>query len=258
MRRRTDRAWKGTGAEAIRWICEGCANGFRLRQGDNIAAGFNIGGMYQFNDDTRVGLDYRSRITHGVNGSQYVSIPQLLLLGNPAAAARLAFLSSSASARITLPDNVTLGFYHQINPQWAVMADVQWTNWSLLKDVFIVPSNGSPVTTLSENWRNTWFGSVGASYRPVERLLLQAGFGFDESPVTDSNRTTRIPDSSRFDLGVGATYTVLPGINLQAAYLHAFFLSAPINNAASSTSGVLIGSYKTSANTFSLGATVKF
>lgn len=226
--------------------------------GEDVSAGFNVGGLYQFNDDTRVGLDYRSRITHSINGSQYVSVPQLLALASPGTAARLAFLSSSASAQVTLPDSVTLGFYHQINPQWAVMADAQWTHWSLLKSLVVVPSNGGPTTVLPENWRSTWFGSIGASYRPIEKLLLQAGFAFDESPVTTSNRTSRIPDSNRYELGVGATYTLLPGINLQAAYLHAFFASASINNAASATSGVLIGSYHSSADTFSLGATVKF
>ena len=37
-------------------------------------------------------------------------------------------------------------------------------------------------------------------------LLLQCGFAFDQSPVTDSNRTSRIPDSNRYDLSIGAQY----------------------------------------------------
>jgi long-chain fatty acid transport protein len=124
--------------------------------------------------------------------------------------------------------------------------------------VVVVPSNGAPATVLPENWRNTWFASVGASYRMTEKLLLQAGFAYDESPVTDSNRTTRIPDSDRYNLGVGATYSVLPTVNLQAAYVHAFFSGASIDNAASATSGVITGKYSVRADTFSLGATVKF
>jgi long-chain fatty acid transport protein len=127
--------------------------------GDNVAAGFNLGAMYQFNDNTRVGLDYRSRITHTINGTQSVFVPPLLAAASPTAAARLRFLNSSASTQITLPDNVTLGFYHQVDPQWAVMADVQWTHWSLLRNVVVVPSNGAPATVLPENWRNTWFAS---------------------------------------------------------------------------------------------------
>ena len=226
--------------------------------GSNVAAGFVLGGLYQFDESTRAGLTYRSRITHYIGGTQSVFIPPLLAAASPGTAAQLGFLNSSANTRITLPDNVTLGFYRQIDPQWAVMADVQWTDWSLLKDVFIVPSNGSPVTTLAENWRNTWFAALGVSYRIIPKLLLQGGFSYDESPVTNSNRTTRIPDSDRYNLGIGATYSVLPNVNLQAAYLHTFFSGGSISSAASSTSGIIVGNYSASANSFSLGATVKF
>jgi long-chain fatty acid transport protein len=226
--------------------------------GDNVAAGFNLGALYQFDDNTRVGLDYRSRITHSINGTQSVFVPPLLAAASPVAAAQLRFLNSPASTQVTLPDSVTLGFYHQIDPQWAVMADLQWTHWSLLKNVLIVPSNGTPVTNLPENWRNTWFAAVGASYRVTEKLLLQTGFAYDESPVTDRTRTTRIPDSDRYDLAVGATYSVLPNVNLRAAYVHAFFSGASVNGAASATSGVISGNYSVKADVFSLGATVKF
>jgi long-chain fatty acid transport protein len=226
--------------------------------GSNVSAGFVLGGLYQFDENTRAGLTYRSRITHSIDGTQSVFVPPLLAAASPATAAQLAFLNSSATTKVTLPDNVTLGFYRQIDPQWAVMADVQWTDWSLLKDVLIVPSNGAPVTSLPENWRNTWFAALGVSYRIIPKLLLQGGFSYDESPVTNSNRTTRIPDSDRYNLGIGATYSVLPNVNLQAAYLHTFFSGGSISNAASSTSGIIVGNYSASANSFSLGATVKF
>jgi long-chain fatty acid transport protein len=227
-------------------------------KGDDVAAGYNLGALYQFNDDTRVGIDYRSRITHAIEGTQSVFVPPLLAAASPATAGRLRLLNSSATTQVTLPDSVTLGFYHQIDPQWAVMADLQWTHWSLLRSLAVVPSSGAPITVLPLNWRNTWFGSVGASYRITEKLLLQGGFGYDESPVTDSNRNTRIPDSDRFNLGVGATYALLPNVNLQAAYLHTFFADASINNSATPTSGVIVGRYRNSSNALSLGAAVKF
>jgi long-chain fatty acid transport protein len=227
--------------------------------GDNVAAGFNLGALYQFDDNTRVGIDYRSRITHTINGTRSVFVPPVLSAVSPATAAQLRFLlNTPVSTDITLPDSVTLGFYRQIDPQWAVMADVQWTHWSLIRNVSIVPSNGTPVMSLPQNWRNTWFAAIGANYRVTDKLLLQAGFAYDESPVTDRNRTTRIPDSDRYDLAVGATYSVLPNVNLQAAYVHAFFSGGSINNSAVPSAGLISGSYSTSADAFSLGATVKF
>ena len=81
------------------------------------------------------------------------------------------------------------------------MADLQWTDWSLVDTVTIVPANHAPATVLPENWRSTWFGAIGASFRPIKKLLLQAGIGYDLSPVTKSNRTTRVPDTNRFCWG---------------------------------------------------------
>ncbi len=227
--------------------------------GDDVSAGFNIGALYQFNDNLRIGVDYRSRIDHEINGSQSVFVPGLLALASPSTAALLGAQNTGAKAKITLPDNVTFGVYWQINPQWAVMADVQWTEWSLLQAINIVPSNPLlPGSSLQENWRDTWFASIGANYRVTDKLTLQGGFAFDESPVTDANRTTRLPDANRYKLGIGVQYAVLPNVTLQAAYLHGFVEGASIGNAASATSGVIQGRYSNSIDTWSLGAAVRF
>ena len=227
--------------------------------GDDVSAGFNIGALYQFNDHLRIGLDYRSRIDHEINGSQTVFVPGLLALASPSTAALLSAQNTGVRTKITLPDSVTFGVYWQIDPQWAVMADVQWTEWSLIQSINITPSNPLlPGSTLQENWHDTWFASVGANYRVTDKLTLQGGFAFDESPVTDANRTTRLPDGNRYELAVGAQYAVLPNVTLQAAYLHGFVGDVSINNAASATSGVIRGHYSDSVNTWSLGAAVRF
>jgi len=88
--------------------------------------------------------------------------------------------------------------------------------------------------------------------------MLQTGVAYDESPITLSNRTSRIPDSDRVILGVGAQYDILPNVTVQAAYAHVFFASQPISNAASATSGLLVGKYSSSAETASLGFKVRF
>jgi long-chain fatty acid transport protein len=88
--------------------------------------------------------------------------------------------------------------------------------------------------------------------------MLQGGIGFDQSPVTESNRTSRIPDSNRYLIGVGAQYDVLPTLTFQVAYAHVFFDGAELTSQASSTSGVLTGKYSSSADTVSLGAKYRF
>jgi long-chain fatty acid transport protein len=227
--------------------------------GTNVGIGYNLGVLYQATEDLRFGADYRSRIQHNINGTQSIFIPPAVGTFAPPLAAALATQNSSAGAKITLPDSLTAGVYWQATPQLALLSDLAWTDWSLLQALTIVPT--SPLaasSTINENWRNTVTVSVGANYRVTNELLLQGGFAFDQSPVSNSNRNSRTPDSNRFDLAIGAQYDILPNVTVQVAYAHVFFAAATVATQASATSGLLAGSYANTANTGSLGIKVRF
>jgi long-chain fatty acid transport protein len=227
--------------------------------GDDTAVGYNIGVLYQPTPSLRFGLDYRSRIQHDISGTQSIYVPPLVSLLSPATAAFLNAQNSPAGTKITLPDSVTGGAYWQVNPQFAVMSDISWTDWSLLKTINIVPASPfAQPSSIVENWRNTVAVSIGANYNLTKQLMLQGGIGFDQSPVTDSNRTSRVPDSNRYILSIGAQYDILPNVTLQVAYAHIFFDSAELTSQASTTSGVLVGKYTDAADTASLGVKVRF
>jgi len=226
--------------------------------GDDVGAGFNLGVMYQFNDALRLGIDYRSRIQHDIDAKQSIFVPGQLSALNPDVAGVLQALGGKVTTKITLPDNVAADIYWQINPAWAVMGGVQWTHWSLFKNVTVVPQNGGPLEQTAENWRNTWLVGVGVNWQVLPKLLLQTGFSWDQSPMTRSTRTTRIPDSDRYTLGVGAQYQLFPATTLQVAYAHGFVAAAPIRNSASPTAGVIDGRYDIHANTLSLGLRMRF
>ncbi|HET7883743.1 MAG TPA: outer membrane protein transport protein [Acetobacteraceae bacterium] len=226
--------------------------------GGNVSVGLDVGVLYQFDEQARIGINYRSQVHHNISLDQSVFVPPLLAVASPATAGLLAFGNTRATTSITLPDSVTVGFYYQLTTQWAVMADAGWTHWSLIKGLTITPANGTPPTVIPENLRDTGFVSVGANYQPTERLMLQAGFAFDESPVTAENRTTRLPDSNRFILGLGATWSVTESIKLQTAYGHVFLPAGSIRSAASTTSGLIVGTYSDAANVFSVGAVIRF
>jgi long-chain fatty acid transport protein len=227
--------------------------------GSDTAAGFNLGVLYQPTPDLRFGLDYRSRIQHNISGTQSVYVPPLLGLLSPTTAAALNAQNSPAATSITLPDSLTGGVYWQVTPLLALLSDISWTDWSLLKSIVVTPSSPfAAPSTIVENWHNTVAVSIGANYNVTRQLMLQGGVGYDQSPVTDSNRTSRIPDSDRYLIGVGAQYEILPNLTLQAAYSHIFFASAELTSQASTTSGVLVGKYSNSADTGSLGVKYRF
>lgn len=225
----------------------------------DVAVGFNVGVLYQVTSDVRFGVDYRSRIQHNLSGNQSVTVPPLVAVFSVPTAAFLAAQNSPASTKITLPDSLTGGVYWQMTPQLALMADIAWTDWALLKNINVIPTGaGARTTSIAENWHSTVAISVGANYQLTDSLLLQGGFGYDQSPVSLDNRTARIPDSDRYLVGLGAQYEVMTNVTLQVAYAHIFFDKAQISNAASATSGLLVGTYNATADTVALGLKVKF
>ncbi len=229
--------------------------------GDDVGFGYNIGGLYRIDDATRIGIDYHSRIRHNISGAQSITVPGIYSALSPATAALLEAGNSAATTSITMPDSVDLGIYHQITPAWAVMGSLQWTHWALLNSLHVTLNNGYPGSVIYENWRNTWFAAIGTNYQLTDRIMLQAGFAFDESPVTDSNRTSRVPDANHYDLGVGAQYKITPAVDLQFAYGHVFTPGGSINSTTSglpTPSGTLIGNYAASDNSFTAGLTAKF
>jgi long-chain fatty acid transport protein len=235
--------------------------------GSDVSAGFNLGVLYQVTPDLRFGVDYRSRIQHDISGTQSVSVPAAYTSGalgpfsglGQLIAAALSAQSSAANTKITLPDSVTIGGYWQVTPQLALLSDASWTDWSLLQSINVIPTSPlAAATTMVENWHDTYAISVGANYKLTKTLMLQTGVGFDQSPVTDSNRTSRIPDSNRYEISIGAQYEILPNLTLQVAYAHIFFASAELTSVTSTTSGVLVGKYSDSADTASLGVKYRF
>lgn len=231
--------------------------------GSNVGVGYNLGVLYRFDDATRIGIDYHSRIRHDINGTQHIDVPAIYSALSPATAALLNEGNSSATTTITMPDSVGMGIYHQINSAWAVMASLEWTHWALLNSLHVTPTNGFPGTVIYENWRNTWFAGVGTNYQLTDRIMLQAGFAFDESPVTASNRTSRVPDANHYDLGVGMQYKITPAATFEFAYGHVFTPGGSINSTAASTStltpsGALVGNYSASDNSLTAGVTMKF
>ena len=227
-------------------------------RGDNTSAGFVVSALYQPSPALRFGLSYRSRIQHDIDGGQRIYVPPALGALSPATAGQLLALSSSAKSQITLPDSATAGVYYDIAPNLAVFADLQWTHWSTFNNLTVVATNGLSSSVTSERFRSTVFVAAGLNLQLTDKLTFQTGAGWDQSPVHDSNRTTRIPDYSRILAGVGLSYAVLPNLKVTGAYLHLFAGDAQISNAASATSGRIVGKYSDSDESASLGVAFRF
>jgi len=235
-------------------------DGFVKFTGDNWAFGWNAGLLYQFSNDTRIGLAYRSEVTQDVSGSSDFTVPLAAapVLGTGA------FVDSGISAEITLPQSVSASAYHDYDNKWAVLADITWTGWSSFEELRIKYDNTlQPDSVTTEDWDDSLRYSIGANYKMDDKLLLRGGIAYDQTPISNAERRTpRVPGDNRTWLSFGAQYVVDKNIVVDFGYSHLFVSKTQINNTFESSQAALAatitGDYDATVDIFSAQATWKF
>ena len=231
---------------------------------DDWGYGFNLGALYEFNENTRVGAAYRSRIKHTVKGDAVFTQqnPTYLAAFGLDGAAAASFPNQGVKGDITLPASASLSAYHRINSQWAVMADIMWTEWSTFDKLVIEFDGALPDSVTTENWDDNWRYSVGANYTPNDRLVLRGGLAYDETPIPDAkHRTPRIPGEDRFWVAFGAGYKLTDQMNIDFGYAHLFVQDSKIDKEAvgeDQSRGELVGEYENSVDIASVQLSYSF
>ncbi len=191
------------------------------------AIGFNLGALVRVSESTRIGITYRSETDHNIKG-------QLTFTG---ASPLLGLISGDASSAVNLPATTGLSFTRDVDPNLTISSDVQFTQWSVFKDI-VVKSQNAPIDNV-ENFRNAWMLAAGAKYKLNSHWKIMGGFAWDQSPVTSDFRTVNMPDTDRYLAGIGSTYQLTDSITLDGAYSHAFaLLHANMNESANNTDSV--------------------
>jgi long-chain fatty acid transport protein len=238
--------------------------------GDDYSWGWNVGVLWQFNPQTRVGAAYRSKIKYQVSGNVNFTNPSSSALGPlpptlaPVGASIVNGLNSNAALSsggvtldIEMPDTANVSIFHQFNNNWDLMADIQYTGWSSIQELKIVRNTGVVLSNTPENFRNTWRYSVGANYRYGDNWIFRGGLAYDQSPVRDADRTPRLPDNDRTWIAVGAQYKISPQWAVDVAYAYIHVKDPDMNQNAGNTAayGLINGSYRSNVNIVGLQVT---
>jgi long-chain fatty acid transport protein len=218
--------------------------------GDSLSIGYNLGVLAEVSPSTRFGASYRSRVSQRIEGTATFNVPVPL-------AANQRFQDTPARFRLETPDILSLAAYHEVSPEVTLLAEVQWTNWSVVKNLRIERPDRSSLIDQPEQWHGTWFGSVGAIYRPGPDWIIRGGLAFDPTPIRDQFRTARLPDADRYWLAFGIGYAWTPDLRFDAAYAHIFSGNASINEV-SQTGDILVGHYSTHIDLLSFSARLRF
>ena len=254
-------------------------------EGDDLAVTFTFGLMYSPNERWDLGMTYRTGTEIKLEGDAVMTnAPQFNLQNGTVSGT--ATLTEKGMVPLEIPESLSFGARFRPTGQVTLLAGATWTRWSRFEalDILSTQSNaGTPNETISflgarsfgqdgmighvsQNWKNTWAGSVGAVWQVTPAAALKLGYGYQRSPINPDFRTARIPSDDRQWLALGGQFHERrSGWTLDAAL--GYFLmdkvdvaeqeydvnDRPLNNGAS-----LNGTYDISAWTVALQLSKQF
>ncbi|EGA68452.1 long-chain fatty acid transport protein [Vibrio sinaloensis DSM 21326] len=159
---------------------------------DGFAFGFNLGTVYELDENNRFGLSYRYSPTFTAedDADQKVTLP--------------------------LPDMAEFSGYHRIKETpFAVHYSVQWIGWGAFETIDfenLDPSESalaSASTTYNKDyqWKDGWHFALGGTYYLNNDWELRAGYMYDTS-AQDDLTSISVPDSDRQWLSTGLTFHI--------------------------------------------------
>tara|TARA_R110002050_G_scaffold71891_3_gene154637 strand:- start:20577 stop:21908 length:1332 start_codon:yes stop_codon:yes gene_type:complete len=217
---------------------------------DDWSWGYNLGLIYQVTEATRIGLAYRSKISHHLHGKGTFDIPNNAAVQGVAGGA--GFANGDIDGKVTLPESASFALHHQINAKWAIMGDASWTRWSRFQALTINSTDSVRLnSSKEEKWDNNMRYGLGFTYAHNDTWTFRGGIAYDETPVSDQYRTPRIPDQDRKWIAIGASYKYSDNITIDAGYTH-LFVDDPSLNDTDSSGYALTGEYDASVDILGL------
>ncbi|EKO3588310.1 outer membrane protein transport protein [Vibrio metschnikovii] len=151
-----------------------------IDKADGFGVGFNIGTVYELDENNRFGLSYRySPTITAKDGDKEVKLP--------------------------LPDMAEFSGYHRIdNTAFAVHYSVQYIGWSAFDKLEF---KNQSIDVKPYEWKDGWHYSIGGTYFLNRDWTLRAGYMYDTS-AQDKITSISVPDSDRQWLSAGFTYQI--------------------------------------------------
>ncbi|MEZ9861811.1 long-chain fatty acid transporter [Vibrio breoganii] len=164
-----------------------------VQDADGWGVGFNIGTVYELNENNRFGLSYRysPEITAEDDRGQEITLP--------------------------LPDMAEFSGYHRIDQTaFAVHYSVQWIGWSAFDKIEFENLSAGNIQGSYEKpyeWQDGWHFAIGGTWYVNDKFTLRTGYMHDTS-AQDEITSISVPDSDRNWISGGATYHFSDDSNL--------------------------------------------
>ncbi|NLS13264.1 outer membrane protein transport protein [Vibrio sp. SM6] len=167
---------------------------------DGFAVGFNVGTVFELDENNRFGLSYRYSPEFDAKDDkgQEITLP--------------------------LPDIAEFSGFHKIeDTKFAVHYSIQYIGWGSFDKISFRNLKDSVLTGSYEKeyqWQDGWHYSIGGTYYLNNDWTLRVGYMYDTS-AQDSLTSISVPDSDRQWVSAGFTYHIdsKSNIDLGLTYL---------------------------------------
>ncbi|MGI9885961.1 outer membrane protein transport protein [Vibrio chagasii] len=169
-------------------------------EADGWAVGFNLGTVFELNENNRFGLAYHYS-------------PKLEAEGD------ISYLGTEYkddTLYMPLPDLLEFSGYHRIeDTKFAVHYSVQWIGWSSFDKL-----EAKDAGVLSDyEWQNGMHYAIGGTYYMNRDWTLRAGYMYDTS-AQDELTSVSVPDSDRQWFSAGFTYHINEKSNVDFGFTY--------------------------------------
>ncbi len=248
-------------ANGVLGSAPGSQDGFVEFTASDWGFGFVAGALWSPSRDVTVGAAYRSAVAHELSGPADFTL-DAFGIGSVLSGATGAFVDTRGVAKLTTPAVASAGISVALTPEFSLLAEVGFTEWSVFEQLRARFSNPAQPDDFKEyDWKDTWLAAAGVRYQPQQDWIFRAGVAFDESPTRDHTRDPRIPDSDRTWLAFGVHHDLNDGAALQLGYARLIFPGEPIGLSAATPGnaarGNLIGRTDADADMITLQLTVR-
>jgi long-chain fatty acid transport protein len=217
-------------------VADGPGDGkFKYRDQD-FAVQPNLGVMFEPSDKTRVGLRYLFETDLDFNDDPAVTDPDGNDSGN----------SDKLQIGMVMPQQLALSGWQRVSTKWAVLADVNWEDWSRFGEINIgITGDGlEGATTVHIATEDTYHVGIGAEYQSTPKLMYTMGASWDSSWQRDKNRTAIVPIGTIYRIGGGFKYKKTEDVTLGAGLSLFYQGNLPVASVDNADGDTFAGEYR--------------
>jgi long-chain fatty acid transport protein len=211
----------------------------RLRVTDtDDSYGYKVGVLLKPNERLRFGLTYTSRVDVNFRSAN-VKFADAPVTGG------LSTSTKASGIHLPLPPVINFGIHWQVDPNWGLEFQYDFTRWSEfdhLKASFSTPLPAlgglAPIAgfLIPENWKDSNNVRLGTSYKLNQGFELRAGVALEETPIPGSTLGPAIPGADYLSLTGGIGYQ-WERLKVDLGYMAVFYKTRRVNNNVLETGG---------------------